>query len=331
MDKLCENKILTSKYKRNNLKNEKWWTEILEKIESQKHCSLEKRMDLLAEVLPFELYMSVLKIFHIRDKLPSDTDQTTKRKQLKCISFADSNQPNARSTRKSDLKMKLATAHQVNAYTNFFNSPPDKVRAFWQRETQTATNPKAFIEKLALNYVNLINFIRESDEDEIDTHQSVKELLGSGSILNIKTTVKVELKELASVPHKVADARMVSDKSKNILLHTELLRDYVASKKKKRFVAFGKRLPPELQPKFVPKNIYKNWMNTEVPQRLESMETIWKDITHLRATKSFCEFLLINYSDVTPPQYLVKCGMMDPKIFMDSLDCYLSETSVMQK
>lgn len=71
--------------------------------------------------------------------------------------------------------------------------------------------------------------------------------------------------------------------SKINMLHQEIKRDKLATKKKTQIVAFGRRLPSNMQVKPLDEKEYRKWQRCErVPEKIATMAAVWQGITHLR-------------------------------------------------
>ena len=98
------------------------------------------------------------------------------------------------------------------------------------------------------------------------------------------------------VPSAVAIARNCPEAAELALTRKHLIMDAKAESKPKRTIGFGKSLPDHL--KFVPprNHVREKWLQCKyVPVDLETMDAVWKDITHLNSVKGF-----INWLDAHP-------------------------------
>lgn len=50
----------------------------------------------------------------------------------------------------------------------------------------------------------------------------------------------------------------------------------------------------------------KDFGNGNSPEKLDSMETVWKGITHLKSTRDYLDYLASIHPKVQVPQYIQK-------------------------
>lgn len=337
MDNTC-GKLCGNTNHKDCQENENWWANVLKKLENYNSFKLEDRLDLLFEVLPQQVYFHLLKILNLQSE-QYEKCSTTNLENFRRIPFIDlfgSNQPHigSKTISKSDLKkFDESTFARVNPFEGFFKCCPRRVAAAWREDIHFPDNSLAscterLTEKIADKFIKLMLFIREAEDDPASI-KGLKGNLEGAPISDIETSVKVKLQELTSVPDNIADLMDLSEKGKYVMLHTEFLRDQVAAKRKRKFVAFGRRLPPHLQVKPISKINFKKSMDMKhVPKHLETMTTVWKGITHLYSTRSYCEHIYRNHSEILPPKFLVDNGMMNPQNFPDLDRLVLSKLSI---
>ncbi|XP_030765315.1 uncharacterized protein LOC115889468 isoform X2 [Sitophilus oryzae] len=208
-------------------------------------------------------------------------------------------------------------------FMDFFKRKPSRA-AIWRTlppleldEMNLNQKAEAITEKIATDFIEWLKDLG-GDEELSLTVQSIIDMFEIGFYADIATSLKVHLRELASVPQKVAEARKLPHKAKRAVLHQEITNDLRASKKKTVYAAFGRRLPSELQTRPQAENYFKKWMSCDrVPENLSSMATVWQGITHLKSTRAYCEYL-IERPDIKPPKYLLDCGMLNPKNLQDA-------------
>lgn len=90
------------------------------------------------------------------------------------------------------------------------------------------------------------------------------------------------------VPIAVALARNTPEVGELALTRRHLVRDAKAESMPKKVIGFGAMLP--WFHRFIPpkNHVNEKWLQCEnVPQDLETMETVWKGITHLDSVKGF--------------------------------------------
>ncbi|KAJ8922702.1 hypothetical protein NQ315_007736 [Exocentrus adspersus] len=103
------------------------------------------------------------------------------------------------------------------------------------------------------------------------------------------------------------------------MLHREIRRDKMATKKKYQVTAFGRRLPSEMQVRPLDPKQYRKWQYCErVPEKIASMaasKLCVYSFFSCRSTKAFCEYIFNEKVEIKPPKYLIDTGMMDPQSF----------------
>ncbi|XP_076620384.1 uncharacterized protein LOC143341381 [Colletes latitarsis] len=125
--------------------------------------------------------------------------------------------------------------------------------------------------------------------------------------------MQVSIQEIPVVPAEVALTRNSPGASKLSMTRKHVMRDAQAERTPAKTKAFGTTLPWKLQ--FVPPNnqVKKNWLQCEyVPKDLETMDVVWKDITHLKSVRGFVEWLQ-RHPEVPPPEALKTIVSMDLK------------------
>ncbi|XP_076235769.1 uncharacterized protein LOC143180120 [Calliopsis andreniformis] len=123
--------------------------------------------------------------------------------------------------------------------------------------------------------------------------------------------MQVLIQEMPVVPAEVALTRNTPGASRLAMTKRHVMRDVKAEETPEHTKAFGKYLPWEVQ--FVPpKNqVRKNWLWCEhVPEDLDTMEVVWKDITHLKSVRGFVEWLQ-QHPKVPRPEALKTIVSMD--------------------
>lgn len=202
-------------------------------------------------------------------------------------------------------------------YTDFFKRKPNRA-AVWRTlpplsldEMNLNQKADAITEKIATDFIEWLRNLGGDEELSLSV-EAVIAMFEIGFHANSATSLKVDVKELPSVPRKVAEAKFLPNRAKRAVLHKEIRKDIKASKKKTTYTAFGRRLPSDMQVRPPAENYYKKWRSCDkVPEKLASMAAVWQGITHLKSTRAFCEFL-IERPEIKPPKYLSDCGMLDP-------------------
>ncbi|XP_072376749.1 uncharacterized protein [Diabrotica undecimpunctata] len=330
MQRKCKKTVKRNKYERNSSEMYEWWLQLFKMLESDFNLKDDERYSTLKEILPVELFYRLLPIlefkreqFHIHEPtiIEKDDEKKVYTKNTTIESVFDSAEAK-KSTVISKFRKELGiTSTKTNPYLEFFRRKPHRA-AIWKElpplkweEMNLGQMAEAITEAIAIDYVEWLKTMGGDEETTLNV-QSIKEMFEVGSQTNAATSIFVELKELASVPQKTAEALDVPDKSNINFLHAQIQNDRRASKKRPQIIAFGRRLPTYMQVKPPPKDLYTKWLQCEyIPPKLESMASVWQGITHLRSTRVFCEYLYKDRQEIKPPKYLVECGMMDPKNF----------------
>jgi len=94
------------------------------------------------------------------------------------------------------------------------------------------------------------------------------------------------------VPDEVAASRQCPDASELAMTRKHLIRDAKAESKPAKTMAFGTAIPWEFR--FVPprNRVRERWLRCEnVMTDLETMDVVWKDITHLESVRAFAKWL----------------------------------------
>lgn len=100
------------------------------------------------------------------------------------------------------------------------------------------------------------------------------------------------MKEMPMVPDKVAAARQCLDAGELAMTRKHLIRDAKAESRPAKTMAFGTAISWEHQ--FVPpgNRVRERWLRCEnVMQDVETMDVVWKGITHLDSVKAFAKWL----------------------------------------
>ncbi|XP_026674954.1 uncharacterized protein LOC113465161 [Ceratina calcarata] len=125
--------------------------------------------------------------------------------------------------------------------------------------------------------------------------------------------MQVLIQEMPVVPAEVALTRNCPEAGKLNMTKKHVMKDVKAERTPAKIKAFGTAIPWKLR--FVPPNnqVENRWLRCEnVPKDIETMEVVWKDITHLRSVLGFVEWLQ-QHPEVSPPNALRKIALMDIK------------------
>lgn len=94
------------------------------------------------------------------------------------------------------------------------------------------------------------------------------------------------------VPTVIANARQCPEAGEVDITRKHLLRDAKSEKKPTRLIGFGSALPRHMKFKRQENQVEARWLRcANVPEDLESMDAVWKDITHLDSVKGFAQWL----------------------------------------
>lgn len=326
MDRFCD-KILGSKYERPNPETRKWWADFFRKLEKDSSI-LEERLDRLAELLPPSLYWRLINILEMRDKKQCLTftfdEKVLEKERTKDICRLLESSDTEKSLAGTETEIKQSDFQKVvtgtmlrsNPYLNFFKRHPNEV-AVWREDPADISKMRLteyadkLTEQITQDFIKTLNLIRGYDQETLSV-QNIKEIFEIAPALDISRTLKVQPHEIKSVPQGVAQAMNLPAKSRKTILHREIRSDQIASRKKKSTMAFGRRLPPQLQGFTVEKDATKKWLKCErLPKKLQSMARVWQDITNLKSTMAYCEYILNNHPNLKAPKYLVNCGLFD--------------------
>lgn len=123
---------------------------------------------------------------------------------------------------------------------------------------------------------------------------------------------QMSMKEMPMIPSEVAIARQCSDAGELAMTRKYLIRDAKAESQPARTTAFGTTMPLQLQ--FIPpKNrVKEKWLQCEnVMSDLETMDVVWKGITHLESVRAFLKWLQehpdVSYINIISLLYVVEC------------------------
>ncbi|CAK9826086.1 hypothetical protein ANTRET_LOCUS3987 [Anthophora retusa] len=131
---------------------------------------------------------------------------------------------------------------------------------------------------------------------------------------------QVLIREMPVVPAEVALTRNSPNASKLAMTKKHVMEDLKAENTPAKTKAFGTSIPRKLR--FVPPNnqVEKRWLRCEnVPRDIETMDVVWKDITHLRSVTGFVEWLQ-QHPEVPQPEALKKIASMDIRTLRQTED-----------
>ncbi|XP_044579001.1 uncharacterized protein LOC123261472 [Cotesia glomerata] len=217
------------------------------------------------------------------------------------------------SLRKSPVEDDLEShKKQMNPYVSFLLKPRRKA-VIWRPLTESdleGYDPDATLNKRTGKVTDSIcvefcQWLRNlGGFDTTVDEQVLKDMFETDFTVDISKVMQMSQKELPVVPSAVAQIRNCPEAGELEKTRWHLMGDAKAETRKTRLVGFGSTLPRHL--KYVPPNnkVEANWLVCEyIPHDLESMETVWKGITHLDSVKGFVNWLNTN-SQVKPPEIL---------------------------
>lgn len=334
-DKKCQT-ILSSKLERLSKPKSIFWKNYCKKLEEGNVWKIENGKEEIKDALTPNLYYKLIEEFFpeaYKRSMQSyfseaDVKVISAIQSPKTIGTANSVIGSESESLLSDTKKprKTMMTSKSNPYLNFFKRNPLDV-PIWREDFDPSERHQKRLSKvndklteiLTNNVLEIFNILRNEYEDsEMESLETVKRIMDTSMISAFSKTVKVEIKEEASVPEHVARSRRLPERSRRAMLHREIAKDKKASKRKANLIAFGKMLPPEIQRFPSSKYSSERWLKVHnLPESVASMATVWQGITHLNSTKGFCHFLYNYCPGITPPKYLTECGMMNPRNFVN--------------
>ncbi|XP_076254979.1 uncharacterized protein LOC143192976 [Rhynchophorus ferrugineus] len=353
--KKCSRIIYRNKYERNDPESKNWWATLFKILEEDAKIPPDKQKALLEEVFPIRLLYKVLsKLSTQSRKFQGNIPEIPKKyepkvTQIQRVPTITRTKTDKRCSEKSYEDMKVLKSPNMfenifepvtrpeaiksKMYIDFFKRKPSRA-AVWRTlpplsldEMNLNQKAEAITEKIATDFIEWLRDLGGDEELSLSV-PAVIEMFEIGFQTNSATSLKVDVKEIASVPQKVAEARNLPLKAQRAFLHGEIMKDLKASKKKTTYAAFGRRLPSDMQVRPPAENYFKKWLSCDkVPERLASMATVWQGITHLRSTRAYCEFL-IERPEIKPPKYLLDCGMLNLKNLRENKSTEFSELSL---
>ncbi|KAG5877558.1 hypothetical protein JTB14_013810 [Gonioctena quinquepunctata] len=352
MEQICNRKIRsTVVLERNDPGVREWFRGFIELLEKDAAIEQHKRLSVLREVFPRGILEHVISIITLesKDEKRFTIERTEDRTNIISVdqfpsSLSVGSQESSREVHKipskflpKNVKVDRA-AKRLFDYRQFIH--PNPYLTFFRKKNILASIwrdvPSLLREKLSLrdkadvisNRIasEFINWLRENDLLADELH--VKSLIEMFEIANeVHVSLQICQEELFTVPEPVAQFLGDMSRSKKVRLHKEIHRDYKASFRKPKMVAFGSTIPPHLQRKPSDRKQLHEWLKSGyIPRELETMEVVWKNIYNLKSTREFCHYLKANYPEITPPKCLVDSGAMDPRGRFSKVEKETSET-----
>ncbi|XP_050298092.1 uncharacterized protein LOC126737296 [Anthonomus grandis grandis] len=350
LKKRCERIIYRNKYERNAPEICSWWFKLFKILEDDASIPPEEQLSILKELFEPPLLDKIIELCGIKERkykeMPFEEQQEDIQDQVDSSSRSTNKRIiNSVKTQfeEEDLKQVKKEMHaehpnslfylekpveqreditRSKMYINFFKRKPTRA-AVWRplpppslSEMNLSQKADYVTEQIATDFINWLRDLGGDEELSLSV-QSIIEMFQIGFQANTATSLKVCLKELASIPKRVAEAKQMPKRATRAVLRKEIRKDIKASKKQTTYTAFSTYLPPDMQVRPPAESFYKKWMSCDrVPEKLASMATVWQGITHLKSTRAYCEFLL-ERPEIKPPKYLFDCGMMEMENLID--------------
>ncbi|KAL6259381.1 hypothetical protein P5V15_009299 [Pogonomyrmex californicus] len=188
---------------------------------------------------------------------------------------------------------------RLNPYALFLKKPRRKV-VTWRPLTAAdlkGYDPEATLEMKARNITDRIcrdfcEWLRGlGGTDEVIDEEVLREMFEIDFTAEASRTMEMSIKEMPTVPDKIAAARQCPDASKLAMTRKHLIRDAKAESKPAKTIAFGTAIPWEFR--YVPprNRVRERWLQCEnVRIDLETMDVVWKGITHLESVRAFAKW-----------------------------------------
>ncbi|XP_012537585.3 uncharacterized protein LOC105837385 [Monomorium pharaonis] len=206
-----------------------------------------------------------------------------------------------------------------NPYALFLKKPRRKV-VTWRPLTAAdlkGYDPEATLEMRARNITDRIcrdfcEWLRSlGGTDKVIDEEVLRDMFEIDFTGEASRTMEMSIRELPMVPNEVAAARQCHDAGELAMTRKHLIRDAKAESKPAKTMAFGTAIPWQLR--FVPpgNQVRQRWLRCEnVMKDLETMDVVWKDITHLESVKAFAKWFS-ERSKTSLPDALIKAMTAD--------------------
>ncbi|KAL0117134.1 hypothetical protein PUN28_010166 [Cardiocondyla obscurior] len=207
-----------------------------------------------------------------------------------------------------------------NPYALFLRKPRRKA-VTWRSLTAAdlkGYDPEATLEMRARNITDKIcrdfcEWLRSlGGIDKVIDEDILREMFEIDFTAEAGRTMKMSIREMPMVPDDVAVARQCLDARELAMTRKHLIRDAKAENKPAKTIAFGTAIPRELR--FIPprNRVREKWLRCEnVMTDLETMDVVWKDITHLESVRAFAKWFS-KRSKVSLPDALITAIASDP-------------------
>ncbi|CAH1954900.1 unnamed protein product [Acanthoscelides obtectus] len=313
------------KLERNSPETKLWWERLFALMEGDAAIKPERNIHVLRQVLPREVLARIIRILEYDHQQytpeepieKEDEDElleinVKRKKSLSTVTDASVFNSTIKLTVKDKDKEELIDPK--NPYVKFFKRPPHRA-AIWRelpplswKEMNLNQKSDALAVKIASDFVN---WAKHTFKESPVSIKNVIEMFEIATQMQSAKSLCVRMKEMPSIPNDIAEYHGLPQRGRTNMLHREIRRDQKAANRKPRYMAFGRRLPTDMQVRPGNKVASDQWMRCQnVPERLESMAAVWQGITHLKSTRAFCVYMYEAHPDVAPPQYLLDIGMM---------------------
>ncbi|KAG5877560.1 hypothetical protein JTB14_013812 [Gonioctena quinquepunctata] len=342
MEKICNRKIpSTMALERTDPDIRRWFERLFELLEKDAAIEDHERISVLREVFPRGVLEYIISIMAVEPRVEGYLSNASTVYGTKTVSvnrFPSSLSMDSQESSQEVHKIPSLGHSQLSSKTKPDRAArrlfdyrkivyPNPYIAFFREKNILSRIwrdvPSLLQEKLSLrdkadvvsNRIasEFINWLRENNMLADKLH--AKSLIDMFQMVNIMdVSLKVCQEECFTVPDSVVLFSGETNKSLNECLHKELRRDYKATFRKPKKIAFGKTVSTHLQNKPADRKELDEWLKRgNIPKELESMEVVWEDIYDLKSTREFCHFFNEYYPDVPPPGCLLDNGLMDPE------------------
>ncbi|XP_020279300.1 uncharacterized protein LOC109852505 [Pseudomyrmex gracilis] len=226
-----------------------------------------------------------------------------------------------------------------NPYALFLRKPRRKV-VTWRPLTAAdlkGYDPEATLEMRARNITDRIcrdfcQWLRSlGGAEKILDEEVLREMFEIDFTAEASRTMQISMKEMPMVPNKIAELRQCPEAGEFTMTRKHLLRDAKAESKPAKTMAFGTSIPWEHQ--FVsPRNrVWERWLRCEnVMRDLETMDVVWKGITHLDSVRTFAKWLLEHKKMSLPDALMSATTDTAKQVMIDDERVEANETAVLK-
>lgn len=301
--KPCPKVIKTNPYEKSSPEMQQWWWIVFKIMEDKASRPFYRRIGYLEKCFSYSTIHDLVKIgMDISHELPVEI------KKEKPNAFLQ-NTVNCFGTEEwSQIakRPKVKKQPYSNPYLNFLNKSDTDARIWRPKEEIPADRlpliekAKILEEKIATNFDNWFNAISPT-KSEIDKKiiLSIFEMVFSYPIM---TSVLLKTEEMGTVPEMTAKFLGSMKHSDCACVRKEIRRDIHAAQRKSRYVAFNTALPAELQLQRFTEDLKSKWFEYQIRHNdLETMATVWRNITELKTTQGFINWLQMNKRVPMPP------------------------------